>query len=421
MCLIAETNFVTPSSEHSVNPLIFSVCKADNSGSNWPSASATADVRLISLNSSFSRGLCLITSINLVTASAENSGHRFILSSRNTGNSNCKLYPSEPLISSFCRDGNSGNDWTSVTAAADVRFIPLSCSSSRVLCLIPVTNFATASSEDSVKPLIFSVCKADNSGNAWPRAMVAADVRFILLSFSSLRVLCLIAVTNFVTASSEHSIRPLTLNVRKADNSGSDWASDPATVDVRFMRHSSSSSRVLCLIAETNFVTASSEHSTKSLIFSVFKADNSGSSWPSALASADVRWISVSSSTSRRFCLITSINLVTNSAENSGQSFIFSSGNTRNSNCKLHPSEPLIVRLCRDGNSGNDWPSATATADVRFIPLSSSSSRVLCLIPAKSFVPASAEHKVTSLIFSVCKADNSGSDWRSDWAAAVVR
>ena len=82
--------------------------------------------------------------------------------------------------------------------------VSLSVRFSRVLCLIAATNFVTATSEHSAKLLIFSVRKVENSGSDWLSASAAADVMLVSLRVRFSRVLCLIAATNFVTASSEH-------------------------------------------------------------------------------------------------------------------------------------------------------------------------------------------------------------------------
>ena len=75
----------------------FSLCQADNSDSNWPSASATADVRLISLSFRCLRVRCVIEATNLVTTSSENSD--------------------KPLICSAFKGDNWGSDWQSASAA----------------------------------------------------------------------------------------------------------------------------------------------------------------------------------------------------------------------------------------------------------------------------------------------------------------
>ena len=69
--MIPAKSLVPASAEQKVTPLIFSFCKADNSDSDWPSASAAAVVRFILLSSRSSRVLCLIEATSLVTASAE--------------------------------------------------------------------------------------------------------------------------------------------------------------------------------------------------------------------------------------------------------------------------------------------------------------------------------------------------------------
>ena len=129
--------------------------------------------------------------------------------------------------------------------------------------MIPAKGLVPASAEHKVTPLISSVCKADNSDSDWPSASASAVVRLISLSFNPLRVLCLIPAKSLVPASAEHKVTPLISSVCKADNSDSDWPSASAAAVVRLISLRSSSSRVLCLIAVTNFVTASAEHSAK--------------------------------------------------------------------------------------------------------------------------------------------------------------
>ena len=81
-------------------------------------------------------------------------------------------------------------------------------------------------------PLISSFCKADNSDSDWPSDSAAAVVRFILLSSSFSRVLCLIALTNFVTASAEHRAKERERQVTLS-NFGNKDASSTAPFDVK--------------------------------------------------------------------------------------------------------------------------------------------------------------------------------------------
>ena len=392
------SNFNTASAEHSFKPLIFSVCKADNWGSDRPSASAAADVRLISLRFSSSRVLCLITATNPVTASAEYSVRPRIVSdigshSKLIGNCKSKVQPSRSLIFSVSKADNSGSDWPSSSAATGVRWISLSSSISRVLCLMAATNFDDASLENLVEPLMLNIRRADNSGSDWPSAVAAPEVRLILLSVSFSRVLCLIAATNPVTESSEQSAMPLIFSVRKADNSGSDWLSASAAAEVRCISLSSSSSRVVCFIAETSLASASSENLAKSLIVRLRKADDSASHCPSTSAVNDVRLILRIWRCSRVLCLTAVTNVVSASVTPSVKPLIIISFKLKFTkfNRKLHPSEPLIIKFRKADNSGSEWPSAWNTADVTLISVSSStsSSRVLCLIAATNFVTAS--------------------------------
>ena len=256
--------------------------------------------------------------------------------------------------------------------------------------MIPAKSLVPASAEQKVTPLISSVCKADNSDRDWPRDSTAAVVRFILLSSKYSRVLCLIPAKSLVPASSEHKVTPLISSVFKVDNSDSDWPSDSAAAVVRLISLSFRSSRVLCLIPAKSLVPASAENKVTPLISSFCKADNSDSDWPSDSAAAVVRFILLSSRSSRVLCLIPAKSLVPASAE--------------------HKVTSLISSFFKADNSDSDRPSDSAAAVVRLISHSLISLRVLCLIAAKSLVPASAEHKVTSLISSFCKADNSDSD-----------
>ena len=144
------------------------------------------------------------------------------------------------------------------------------------------------------------------------------------------------------------------------------------------------------MIPAKSLVPASAEQKVTPLISSLRKADNLDSDWQSASTAAVVRLISLSLRTLRVLCLIPAKRLVPASAE--------------------HKVTPLISSIRKADNSDSDLPSDSAAAVVRFILLSSKYSRVLCLIPAKRLVPASAEYKVTPLISSVCKADNSDSD-----------
>ena len=238
--------------------------------------------------------------------------------------------------------------------------------------MIPPKSLVPASAEHKVTLLISSFCKADNSDSDWPSDSAAAVVRLISRSFNSLRVLFLIPAKSLVPASAEHKVRPLISSVCKTDNSDSDWPSDSAAAVVRLILHSLISSRVLGLIPAKSLVPASAEHKVTPLISSFCKADNSDSDWPSASAAAVVRLISHRLISSRVLCLIPAKSLVPASAE--------------------HKATPLIVSFCKADNSDSDWPSASAAAVVRFILHSSSSSRVLCLIEATSLVTASAEH-----------------------------
>ena len=389
------SNFNTPSAEHSLKPLIFSVCKADNSGSDRPSASAAADVRLISLRFSSSRVLCLIAATNPVTASTEYSVRPRIVSdigshSKLIGNCKSKVQPSRSLIFSVSKADNSGSDWPSSSAATGVRWISLSSSISRVLCLMAATNFDDASLENLVEPLMLNIRRADNSGSDWPSAVAAPEVRLILLSSSSSRVLCLIAATSPVTASSEQSAKPLIFSVCKADNSGSDWLSASAAAEVRCISLSSSFSRVVCFIAETSLATASSKNVAMPVIFSVRKADNSGSHCLNASAADDVRLILRISRCSRDLCLTAKTNVVTASVTPSVKPLIISSFKLTFTkfNCKLLLSKPRISRFRKADNSGSEWPRAWTMADVTLISVSSSSSRVLFLIAATNFFNA---------------------------------
>ena len=81
-------------------------------------------------------------------------------------------------------------------------------------------------------PLISSFCKADNSDSDWPSDSAAAVVRFVLLSLSFSRVLCLIALTNFVTASAEHRAKERERQVTRS-NFGNKDASSTAPFDVK--------------------------------------------------------------------------------------------------------------------------------------------------------------------------------------------
>ena len=238
--------------------------------------------------------------------------------------------------------------------------------------------------------------------------------------------MCLKAAAKPVTASAEHSVDTLISSVCKADNSHRDWRSALATAAVRLISLSVSSLRVLCLIAATKLITALEEHSAKPYIFSACRADNLGSDWLSASAAADVKWILLSFSFLRGLCFITSINLVTASAEHSVQPLISSSDNGHETellkihNCKLHPFTPPILKLFKADNSGSDWRSTSATADVKFTLLTFSFSRVLSLIAATNFVTDTSEHSVKLLISSVRKTDSSGSDRLSASATADV-
>ena len=313
LCLVVVNNLVTALSEHSVEAPMCSVRRVDNSVSNWASALAAADVRAILLSFSSSIVLFLITSIKLNTTSAELSVKPSISSvgifRMETGNGNHKVHPSEKHNSSVCKDDCWRNNWASASAA-DVRLIPCRYSWVRFLCLIKATNFVTALSEHSVKERMLSACKDDNSGSNWTSSTATADVRLIPWRYSWSRFLCFTEATNFVTASSEHSVKEPKLSVRKADNSGSNWPSASAAADVRLILRSSSFSRVLCLIAATDFVAASSEHSFKELMLSLLKADNSGNNWPRASANVDVSLITLSSTSSTGLCLKTSKSLV---------------------------------------------------------------------------------------------------------------
>ena len=200
----------------------------------------------------------------------------------------------------------------------------------------------------------------------------------------------MIPAKSLVPASAEHKVTSLISSFFKADNSDSDWPSDSAAAVVRFILLSSKYSRVLCFIPAKRLVPASAEHKVTSLISSFFKGDNSDSDWPSDSAAAVVRFILLSSRSSRVLCLMPAKSLVPALAE--------------------HKVTSLISSFFKADNSDSDWPSDSAAAVVRLISLSLRTLRVLCLIPAKSLVPASAEYKVTPLISSFCKADNSDSD-----------
>ena len=108
--------------------------------------------------------------------------------------------------------------------------------------------------------------------------------------------------------------------------------------------------------------------------------------------------------------LITSIKLNITSTELSVKPLIFSVGIFQ---MKVHPSEPKNSNssVCKDDGSRNNWPSASATADVSLIPCRHSWSRFLCLIEATNFVAASSEHSFKELMLSLLKADNSGKNW----------
>ena len=203
--MIPAKRLVPASAEEKVTSLISNVCKADNSDSDWPSASTAAVVRFRLLSTRFSRVLCLIPAKSLgslVLASAEHNV--------------------TPRMYSVCKADNSDSDWPSASAAAVVRFISLSTKDLRVLCLIPAKRLVPASAEQKVTSLIFSVCKADNSDSDWPSASTAAVVKFSLVSTSSSRVLCLIPAKSLVPASAEHKVTPLITSACKADNSDSD-------------------------------------------------------------------------------------------------------------------------------------------------------------------------------------------------------
>ena len=276
LCFIEATNFVTASSEGSVKERMLSVCKVDNSGSNWPSASATVDVRSMLLSSSFSIVLFLITSIKLNTPSEELSVKPRIFS---VDNDNHKVHPSDPRNSSVCKNDGSRNNWPSASGTADVRLIPSRYSWTRFLCLKEATNCACDSlilslgkgdnSEDTVQEPKGSPWQGDNTGSNWPGASAAADVTFILLSSSFSRVSCLIAATNFIAASSEHSFKKLMLTLLKADKSGNNWPRASANVDVTLIALSSTSSTGLCLKPSESLVIAFAAFSVKPVIVSV--------------------------------------------------------------------------------------------------------------------------------------------------------
>ena len=137
-----------------------------------------------------------------------------------------------PLMLSVCKADNLDSDWPSASAAAVVRLISLSSNFLRVLCLIPEKSLFPASAGHKVTSSIFSVCKADNSESDWPSASAAAIVRFMSLSSSSSRDLCLIAVTNFVTASAEHSAKERERRMTRS-NFGNKDASSTAPFDVK--------------------------------------------------------------------------------------------------------------------------------------------------------------------------------------------
>ena len=207
----------------------------------------------------------------------------------------CKLHPSEPFTLTSFKAGNSGNDRPSASAVTDVSFTLRSFTSSRVLFAIAANSRVTESSEHSARLPIFNNRKANNSGSDWLSAFTAADVRFILRSFNLSRVLCLMAATKLVTAWSEQSIKPLMLRVCKADSSGSNWPSASATGDVKRISLSVSSVRVLCLIAAYKDVAVPSQNSSSAKLhmLEVCKSDNLGSDWPCASSTDDIKRMSL--------------------------------------------------------------------------------------------------------------------------------